>query len=405
MASLFSRVSRPDTLFISLLALMLVACNANAAPTTVPQPIANQVTSQNIAALARTAAPTPTIVSAQLVAEADAAQQVLINIYQRIDPAVVNIEISTTDNGQTDASGSGFVIDMDGHIVTNNHVIDKAKSITVTFYDGYTTPAKLVGADDFSDLAVIKVDVTPDHLTAVTFGDSSALQVGQRVIAIGNPFGLQSSMTTGIVSATGRSLNSSNLQFSLPSIIQIDAAINPGNSGGPLLDINGKVIGINAAISTDNGFFQGVGFAIPSNTVQRVVPQLIKTGKAEFSWLGIESIGGSGGRGLNVASLAEQLKLPVDHGVMVSSVLPNSPAATAGLRGGDQTAKIRGVDVRYGGDIITAINGQLLRDFDALIAYLVSNTAPGDTVTLSVVRGDQTIDIKVVLQARPKAGN
>ncbi|HLY28909.1 MAG TPA: trypsin-like peptidase domain-containing protein, partial [Aggregatilineales bacterium] len=171
-------------------------------------------------------APTATAVSTELVTQAEAAEQVFINIYQRMDPAVVNIEISNQESGDVVASGSGFVIDTNGDIVTNNHVVDGAKSITVTFYDGYTAPAKIVGTDAYSDLAVIKVTVSSDHLTPLTLGDSSALQVGQRVIAIGNPFGLTNSMTTGVISATGRTQTSANQQFRNPSIIQTDAAIN-----------------------------------------------------------------------------------------------------------------------------------------------------------------------------------
>jgi len=347
-------------------------------------------------------APTATAVSTELVTQAEAAEQVFINIYQRMDPAVVNIEISNQESGDVVASGSGFVIDTNGDIVTNNHVVDGAKSITVTFYDGYTAPAKIVGTDAYSDLAVIKVTVSSDHLTPLTLGDSSALQVGQRVIAIGNPFGLTNSMTTGVISATGRTQTSANQQFRNPSIIQTDAAINPGNSGGPLLDLAGEVIGVNSAISTDTGTFQGVAFAIPSNTVKRVVPQLIKSGKAEYSWLGVRSIGGRSG--LSIAALADQLKLPVKQGVLVSEVITDSPAAVAGLQGGNQTLTVRGVDIKVGGDIIVAINGVPMRDFDALQAYLVENTGPGDVITLTVIRNNSTIEVKVTLVTRPSTG-
>jgi 2-alkenal reductase len=231
-------------------------------------------------------------------------------------------------------------------------------------------------------------------------GDSSKLQVGQRVIAIGNPFGLLSSMTTGIVSATGRTLNSARLQYRNPSIIQVDAAINPGNSGGPLLDIHGNVIGVNTAISTDTGGFQGVGFAVPVNTVKRVIPQLISKGKAEYSWLGVTSVNGERG-GVSFAAIADKLNLPVRSGLLVNEVVPDSPAAVAGIRGGNSTQTIRGIQVKVGGDIITAINGESVRDLDSLLAYLVANTTPGDTITLSIVRGSQKLDVKVKLTARP----
>ena len=391
--------------------LVLAACGSQGSLT--PRAVNNKDGQDtSLVSYSQAAQPTPTVVSATLVAEADAAQAVLINVYQRVDPSVVNIEVNTDSTDDLDASGSGFVIDTDGHIVTNSHVIQDARSILVTFYDGYTATGKQVGIDQYSDLAVIQVDVAKTHLMPVVFGDSSNLQVGQRVVAIGNPFGLLSSMTTGIVSATGRTLRSAyllnprtnqNTDYSNPSIIQTDAQINPGNSGGPLLDINGKVIGVNTAIRSETGTFQGVGFAVPINTVKRIVPQLIKSGKAEYSWLGVDSLSGRGG--LSVAALAEPLKLPVNHGVLIRTVLPNSPAADAGLRGGTTSTTIRGVEVMLGGDIIVAINNQPLRDMDALIAYLVENTAPGDVITLTIIRDNQTFDAKVTLKARPEGGS
>src|SRR5262249_28784777 len=338
-----SSVLRIRTLIVSASLTILGLAAACSSPAATPQPVVQQPVRQNIAVAASGLQSTPTLVATDLISQAEAAQQVYINIYQRVNPSVVNIELAADTTQQIDASGSGFVIDTDGHILTNNHVIDKERDITVTFSDGFTASATVIGADDYSDLAVIKVDVPKSYLLPVTFGTSSTLQVGQRVVAIGNPFGLLSSMTTGIVSATGRTLNSSHVQYRNPSIIQIDAQINPGNSGGPLLDINGNVVGINTAISSDTGYFQGVGFAVPIDTVKRIVPQLIKTGKAEYSWLGIKSIGGK--NGLSVAALAEKLKLSVDAGVLVTDVVAGSPAADAGLRGGTHTETIRGVEV------------------------------------------------------------
>jgi len=385
--------------------LVLVGCSA--APT--PAPVWQQSPQQIVSSSAQAAVPTPTLVSPTVIAQADAAEQVLINIFKRVDPSVVNVEVNTDSNPDLDTSGSGFVLDLDGNIVTNSHVIQDAKEIVVTFYDGYVAPAKIVGRDDFSDLAVIKVDVAQSHLTPVTLGDSSSLQVGQRVVAIGNPFGLLSSMTSGIISATGRTLRSASLlnpgtnsPYSNPSIIQIDAQVNPGNSGGPLLDLRGQVIGVNTAIRSNSGVFEGVAFAVPVNTVKRVVPQLIKSGKMEYAWLGIESVSGIGG--VSVSALAEPLKLPVDHGVLVSRAIPGSPADTAGVRGGDKTINIRGIEIRTGGDIIVAINGQSIRDMDAMMGYLVGSTAPGDVITLTVIRDNKTFDVKVTLKPRP-AGN
>jgi len=356
--------------------------------------------------------PTPTLVSTLVQGEALALQQVLVNIYQRVDPSVVNIEVTTGtgSSSTTDSSGSGFVVDTSGHIVTNAHVIQDAQAITVTFRDGYSTGAKIVGADDYSDIAVIKVTTDIKRLIPVTFGDSDALLVGQSVIAIGNPFGLLSSMTQGIVSATGRTLNSammlrprSGQTFQNPAIIQFDAVINPGNSGGPLLNLNGEVIGINTAIRSETGSFQGIGFAVPSNTIKRVYPQLIKTGQAEYTWLGIEGISPqrSGIPGLTMATLSELYKLPIDYGVLISNVVKDSPADAAGLRGGSRAETFRGVPITLGGDIIVAINKVPVRDFDALTGYLVTNTEPGQVVTVTIYRGDQVLDVDVTLAVRP----
>lgn len=357
--------------------------------------------------------PTPTPVGTDIVAEADAEYQLLTNIYYRVNPSVVNIEISsgvhaqTTDSGSDiiDSSGSGFILDMDGHIVTNSHVVRDAQEILVTFADGYVTSAELMGNDDYSDLAVIKVDPTSAPLVPAELGDSNTLQVGQRVIAIGNPFGLDGSMTVGIVSALGRSLPSAQLldpsysRYSNPSIIQVDAAVNPGNSGGPLLNSYGQVIGINTAIRTENGGFQGIAFAVPVNTVKRIVPQLIATGHAQYSWLGISSPETDGG--YSVAALADEMHFPVRSGILVSLVTAGSPAERAGLQPGTEVKTVRGIDIPVDADIIVAINGMVLRDIDDLVAYLVENTSPGDTVVLTIVRGGQTLDLDVTLDVRP----
>lgn len=354
--------------------------------------------------------PTPTPVGTDIVQEADAEYQLLTNIYYRVNPSVVNIEISSGVHSQIesdiiDSSGSGFILDMDGHIVTNSHVVRDAQEILVTFADGYVTSAELLGNDDYSDLAVIKVDPARAPLVPAELGDSNTLQVGQRVIAIGNPFGLDGSMTVGIVSALGRSLPSaqlldpSYLGYSNPSIIQIDAAVNPGNSGGPLLNSYGQVIGINTAIRTEDGGFQGIAFAVPVNTLKRIVPQLIATGHAQYSWLGISSPETDGG--YSVAALADEMGFPVRNGILVSGVTTGSPAARAGLQPGTHSQRVRGVDIPSDADIIVAINGMVLRDIDDLVAYLVENTSPGDTIVLTIVRNGQTLDLDVTLDVRP----
>jgi 2-alkenal reductase len=351
---------------------------------------------------------TPTPLPAEIIAQADAEHALLTNIYLRVNPSVVNIEIVSsvhTTVDVVDSSGSGFVYDADGHIVTNAHVVRDAREILVTFSDGHVLSAELVAVDDYSDLAVIRVDPARAPLVPVLLGDSNQLQVGQRVIAIGNPFGLDGSMTVGIVSALGRSLPSARLldpaydQYSNPSIIQVDAAVNPGNSGGPLLDSYGQVIGINTAIRTENGGFQGIAFAVPVNTMKRIVPQLIEQGSVQYSWLGITSPAAEGG--YSVAALADELNLPVRNGILVSEVTPGSPAARAGLRAGTQTTTIRGVPIPVDSDIIVAVNGQMIRDIDSLVAYLVENTSPGDTITLTIVRAGQTLDLDVTLGTRP----
>jgi S1-C subfamily serine protease len=351
---------------------------------------------------------TPTPISPEVVVQADAEHDLLVNIYERVNASVVNIEVVTQFHSATDiidSSGSGFVIDADGHIVTNSHVVREAEEILVTFFDGYVTEAEVVGMDDYSDLAVIRVDPSASPLVPVELGDSNELRVGQRVVAIGNPFGLEGSMTVGIVSALGRSLPSAQLLdptyagYSNPSIIQIDASVNPGNSGGPLLNSYGQVIGINTAIRTENGSFQGIAFAVPVNTMRRVIPQLIETGNAQYSWLGIESPPNE--RGTSVAALADELGFSVRNGVLVSAVIDDSPAFRAGLRGGTEEIQVRGIFVPVDGDIIVAINGMMVRDIDDLVAYLVENTSPGDTVVLTIVRDGQTLDLDVTLGVRP----
>ncbi len=353
-------------------------------------------------------AATPTPVPQEIINAADAEYMLLTNIYERVVPSVVNIDVTFTDVdpfGSSSASGSGMIYDDQGHIVTNAHIASNATSVLVTFYDGSVSDATVVGVDVYSDLAVIKVDVERERLAPVVFGNSDAVRVGERAIAIGNPFGLASSMSVGIVSGLGRQLPSAELisatagGFQNPSIIQVDTEINPGNSGGPLLNSNGQVIGVNTAIRTESGVFQGIGFAVPSATVLRVVPDLIANGQVEYAWLGISSE--SVDNGFSVAGLAETLNLPVNEGVMISQVSPNSPASNAGLRGGTREVLVRERRVCAGGDIIVAINGEYVRNMDELVSYLVANVRPGDTITLLIVRGTETFDVPVDMISRP----
>ncbi len=327
----------------------------------------------------------PSVSQTAPTADLFAQEQMYIDIYEQANPAVVNINIGI---GQ----GSGFVYNEEGYIVTNNHVVEGASRIVVTFADDTQLDAQLIGRDPDSDLAVIKVDAAPGDLTAVSLTDSDSLKVGQIVIAIGNPFGQANSMTTGIVSGLGRLLPSSEglngTSYNIPDIIQTDAAINPGNSGGPLFDLHGEVIGVNSAIDSPVRASSGVGYAIPANIVKKVVPQLIQNGRVNHPWLGIAG-------GTLTADMAERLGLdPDQRGVIISTITPNGPAAVAGLKG----------DPNLGGDIIIGIEDQPVRQFDDLLGYIIQQTEVGQTVTLRILREGRTQELPLTLQARPTAG-
>ncbi len=345
---------------------------------------------------------TPTPLSGEIIADVDAEDAMLINLYQRTNPGVVYIEVLVRE-GETNiplGSGSGFVIDTEGHIITNNHVVEEANIVRVIFSDGSVADdAQILGRDPYSDLAVVFVDVSPERLVPLELGDSSTLQVGQRVIAIGNPFGLEGTMTVGIISALGRTLPAQVIQnagFRNPEIIQTDAAINPGNSGGPLLNTRGQVIGVNTAIRSATGTNSGIGFAVPVNSVKHIVPHLIEEGTYHYPYLGITS-----DNRFTIAELAGPLGLPVTNGALISEVQPETAAVRAGLRGGDHEVEIMGTTIMAGGDIIVAIDGYELRDFDDLIAYLVRETEVGQEVVLTVIRDGAELEIPVTLGERP----
>jgi 2-alkenal reductase len=345
-----------------------------------------------------TLAPPPTPVSEKIIIDADAEEILLINIYERANPAVVNIDISANDvEGDLSdlGSGSGFVIDKEGHIVTNNHVVENADEVRVTFADGTVALAETVARDVDSDLAVLKVEVNPNRLFPLEFGDSSSLRVGQRVIAIGNPFSLGGTMTVGIVSALGRTLRGRGFYLNA-DIIQTDAAINPGNSGGPLLDSHGRVVGVNSAIRSGSTVNSGVGFAVPVDVVKRVVPALISEGRFRYPYLGISSASF-----FSLADLATVVDLPVQQGVLISQIVPGGPADKAGLQGGTEEIEVRGVPVEMGGDIILTIDDYQLRDFDDLIGYLVRETSVGQEVTLTILRDEETLQVPLTLGERP----
>lgn len=352
----------------------------------------------------------PTPVPDAIIAEADAEYLLLSNLYERAAPSVVNIEaeIAGSTAGTVEISrGSGFIYDMQGHVVTSAHVVKDAQRIMVTFNDGYITSAQLIGLDTYSDIGVVKVETGLERLFPLPLMENSdVLRVGQRAISIGNPFGLSSSMSVGIISGLGRQLLSAELidngvlsGFQNPSIIQTDAPTNPGNSGGPLLNSQGQVMGISVAIRTNSGIFQGVGFAVPSNTAARVVPELIADGSVNYAWLGINVTPEENGFG--VAGLAEALDLPVESGVLVRGVTVGSPADRAGLRGGDTVQEVRGQQICTGGDIIVAIDGIYVDSMDELGTYLIVNKRPGETVTLLVVRNRETYEVTLTLSSRP----
>jgi len=336
------------------------------------------------------ATPTPLLNDPLTIAYAE--EQLFIELYERVSSSVVYIAV-TTGSLTGSGSGSGFVWDTEGHIVTNNHVVESARRIEVIFADGTTAEAELVSTDADNDLAVIKVDVPAGRLHPVELGDSDALRVGQRAIAIGNPFGFEQTMTTGIVSGLGRVVRQES-GFSLPQLVQTDAAINPGNSGGPLLDSHGRVIGVTTLIYSNSGTNAGVGFAVPVNTVKRVVPSLIGTGRYADPWLGIQATSIS-------SVLAEELDLPVDQGVLVQSVVEGGPADKAGLRGGSRQVRLDGVTLVTGGDIIAAIDGVSLEGMDDLVVYLADHTSVGQRVTLTVLRDGRRQRIQVTLGERP----
>jgi len=339
-------------------------------------------------------APTPPPIPPGL----DEEEQRLIAVYQKVLPSVVNIDVEGAE-ASAFGSGSGFIYDTQGHIVTNNHVVEAAQEIWVTFYDGTVAKARVVGQDVFSDLAVIRVDVPAELLRPVELGDSDTLRVGQKVVAIGNPFGLRGTMTLGVISALGRALETPT-RFQIPDVIQTDAAINPGNSGGPLVDLQGRVIGVNSAIRTDPNVGPaniGIGFAIPVNTVKRVVPQLIRNGRARYPYLGITSTGA-----ISLAELrARGYDVPAVRGVLIQEVVAGGPAARAGLRGGTREVQVRGTRILLGGDIIIAIEGHAVSSFDELVSYLVNHTEVGQTVTLTILRDGREQQVEVTLGERP----
>jgi len=324
-------------------------------------------------------------------------ESINVKIYRQASPAVANILTKATeydffmDPVPVEGAGSGFIIDARGYILTNYHVVEGAQSIEVVLGDQTRYPAKFIGADQQNDVALIKIDPKGKQLVALPLGDSSSLQVGQKVLAIGNPFGFQSTLTTGVVSALGRTVVTSQTT-SIEEAIQTDAAINRGNSGGPLINSHGEVIGINSAIYTPSGTTAGIGFAIPINTAKSIANDLITEGRVHRAFLGVQTIPISGG-------LAEALDLPVQEGMLVELVTKGGPAAAAGIHGGDRVAQAGMRRFYIGGDVLVAIDNQkVASQFD--VNLVLNHHRPGDNVNVTVYRGGKKMDIPVKLGER-----
>lgn len=361
---------------------------------------------------------------AQVHAQTGTETPTLQELYQKVNPSVVNIQVTipagssaadllptvppepnatpeANPNDQFEfAQGSGFIYDTQGNIITNAHVVQDATKIVVTFSDDTAFLAKVVGIDPDSDIAVIKIDAGDFKLVPLTLGDSDKLQVGDRAIAIGDPFGQNGSMTQGIISGLGRTVeglrsSGSNSNFLIPGIVQTDAPVNPGNSGGVLLNAKGEVIGVTTSIASSLRQSSGVAFAVPSNLVKKVVPALVKDGKVEHAFLGIA------GQTLNL-DLDQVAGLPVNfHGVLVQEVTSGSPAAKAGVRPSTTPKAIDGAPVKVGGDIIIGVDDVKVKRFEDLLGYLYINTEPGQKIKLTVYRDGKNVDLEVTLAARP----
>lgn len=387
--------SRRILVGIALLVLILLGCTCTlpalqtATPTVQPTPRVVVVT----------ATPAPTVQQPSEIppTAAMSQEQIVIDIYRRVSPGVVYIQIVDDDDPEGGGSGSGIVYDKEGHIITNEHVIRGAEIIWAYFSDDTVAQAELLGSDADADLAVIKVDVSPEILAPIELGSSTELQVGQLAVAIGNPYGYERTLTVGHISALGRVLQQES-NFSIAEVIQTDAAINPGNSGGPLLDSKGQLIGVNSYYrpSSPIGGSVGIGFAVPVDEVKLVVPALISDGRYRHPWLGIS------GYPLR-PELVQALDLPVDQGALVTLVSEGGPSDQAGLQGGTRQVEVEGYaePIAAGGDIIIAIDDEPVKGMDDIITYL-QHTVVGQKVTLTVIRDGEQIPIQVELGERPQ---
>jgi len=381
-------------LSVALLVLSMLACNlAGLIPTPTPTPLP--------APTPTTTLPPPT--PAPLTEPSDSLEAQIEAVYSQVAPAVVHIasRVITYDYFMQpipqEGTGSGFLFDTKGHIVTNYHVVENAEEVSVTLADGGVYLAEVVGEDPSNDLAVIRIEATalPEPIPV---GDSDQLRVGQFVVAIGNPFGLDQTLTVGVISALGRVIHSPDQRF-IGEAIQTDAAINPGNSGGPLLDLRGRVIGVNSQIISPVQGSAGIGFAVSSNSVQRVVPQLIAHGRYPHPWLGVQIFDLTPERAQVFREAG--MEVPVEEGMMVVEVVPGSPAAAAGIRRGDQMVQLGNAQIPLGGDIITEVNGIPVANSQKLSVYLESEMQVGDEIEVTLIRGGREMTVKVTLAERP----
>jgi len=385
---------------VTVLAVFILVSLACQSPINFAQKIPS-ATSAPVLVKVITATPSASTFAPLLTGDAGSMENLLVHLYEQVNPGVVAIQVI---NGDESGVGSGFVFDKEGHIVTNYHVVENAADLEVDFPSGIKTRGRVIATDLDSDLAVVKVELDAADLFPLPLGDSDTLKVGMQIVAIGNPFGLSSTMTLGIVSAKGRTLDSvreapDGGYFTAGDIIQTDAAINPGNSGGPLVNLNGEVIGVSRAIrtesttSTGDPTNSGIGFAISVNILRRVVPVLIEKGAYEYPYLGVSC--------LPEVSLLEQeaLDLPSALGAYVTRVVPDSPAANAGLRAGSRSTNISGLQA--GGDLITMVDGKAINTFGELLSYLMTHKGPGDTIDLTILRGGQEQSISFALGSRP----
>lgn len=318
----------------------------------------------------------------------------LTQIFEQSESGIVSIAVTKSSIIESSGVGSGFVYDSKGHIITNNHVVENAKKIVVTFIDGRSYNAEIIGNDGYSDLAVLKIDIDESLLYPLKIGNSDLLKVGEKVSAIGNPYGLSGSMTAGIVSQIGRLIPSQNSGFTIPDVIQTDAAINPGNSGGPLLNMKGNVVGVTTAIYSRDGDFSGVGFAIPSNTISKIIPFLINDGSYKHPWIGITSV--------NITpDIADILELDESTGILVMDVVKDGPANKAGLLGSSEILEKDGIEYTVGGDVILAIDDTKVRKIDDLISHLQKEKSVNDITTLMISRDGKISTIDILLEPRP----